>query len=44
VAPRRVGHPRRVRPDALQQDGGRPRPHRAAQPDVRHAEGMAVPG
>ena len=28
----------------VQQDGGRPRPHRAAQPDVRHAEGMAVPG
>ena len=28
----------------VQQDGGRPRPHRAAQPDVRLAEGMAVPG
>ena len=43
-AHRAVGDPRRVRSDALQQDGGRPRPHRAAQPDVRHAEGMAVPG
>ena len=44
LAHRAVGHPRRVRPDALQQDGGRPRPHGAAQPDVRLAEGMAVPG
>ena len=32
---RAVGHPRRVRPHHRQQDGGRPRPHRAAQPAVR---------
>ena len=44
LAHRAVGDPRRVRSHALQQDGGRPRPHRAAQPDVRLAEGMAVPG
>ena len=44
LAHRAVGHPRRVRSHALQQDGGRPRPHGAAQPGVRHAEGMAVPG
>ena len=44
LAHRPVGHSRRVRPHHRQQDGGRPRPHRAAQPDVRLAEGMAVPG
>ena len=44
LAHRPVGHPRRVRPHHRQQDGGRSRPHRAAQPAVRLAEGMAVPG
>ena len=44
LAHRPVGHSRRVRPHHLQQDGGRSRPHRAAQPGVRLAEGMAVPG
>ena len=41
---RAVGHSRRVRSHHRQQDGGRSRPHRAAQPDVRVSEGMAVPG
>ena len=41
---RAVGHSRRVRPHHRQQDGGRPRPHRSAQPDVRLARSVAVPG
>ncbi len=41
---RPVGHSRRVRPHHRQQDGGRSRPHRAAEPDVRLAQGVAVPG
>ena len=39
LAYRAVGHPRRVRPHHRQQDGGRSRPHRAAHPDVRPAQG-----
>ena len=41
-AHRAIGHPGRFRPDGRQQDGSRPRPHRAAEPHVRPAEGMAV--
>ena len=41
-AHRAVGHPRRVRPHHRQQDGGRPRAHRAAQSAVRQA--FARPG
>ncbi len=39
-----VRDPRRLRPDHLQQDGSRPRPHRAAEPRVRLAVRMALPG
>ena len=38
LAHRAVGDPRRVRPHHRQQDGRRPRPDRAAEPDVRLAE------
>ena len=45
LAHRAVGHSRRVRPHHRQQDGGRSRADRAAQPAVRQAEGrVAVPG
>ena len=45
AAPHRaVGDPGRFRPDHRQQDGRRPRPHRAAVADVRPAAGVAVPG
>ena len=43
-AHRAVGDPGRFRPDHRQQDGRRPRPHRAAVADVRPAAGVAVPG
>ena len=37
LAHRPVGHARRVRPHHRQQDGGRSRPHRADEPDVRRS-------
>ena len=44
-AHRAIRHPRRVRSHHLQQDGGRPRPHRADEPDDGHHERrVAVPG
>ncbi|MEN9482330.1 MAG: hypothetical protein RJB37_210 [Pseudomonadota bacterium] len=44
LAHRAVGDPGRLRPDHRQPDGRRPRPDRAAEPDVRPARRLALPG